>query len=116
MSLASTLNSLAYYGYPFSQCQSPKFPLESQLENGVRVLDVRLAVVNNNLIAYHGIVSQQVAFTTVLEVVQKFLNAHKTEFFAVRHPFECGLMIRSSSPPRTETLTKSFSLFIVDVY
>lgn len=77
-------HSLAYYGYPFSQCQSPRFPLEAQLNNGVRVVDIRLAVIGaETLIAYHGIISQRVAFTTVLTVIKRFLKRCPTECLVV---------------------------------
>jgi len=75
--LPGTHNSLAYRGYPISQCQSPAFPLASQLHSGVRVLDIRLAVVDSVLIAYHGTVSQRVTFSAVLDIVFTYLESEE---------------------------------------
>ena len=46
---------MAFYGWPVAQCQSIDTPLSVQLESGIRVLDIRLALVKDHLIAYHGI-------------------------------------------------------------
>lgn len=50
-----THQSTALYGWPVSQCQQPSTPLDVQLKEGIRFLDVRLAEKNGQLIAYHGI-------------------------------------------------------------
>ncbi|KAF9521184.1 hypothetical protein BS47DRAFT_1286404 [Hydnum rufescens UP504] len=68
---------LAYRGYPISQCQSPAFPLASQLRSGVRVLDIRLAVVDSVLTVYHDIVSQRVTFSAVLDIVFTYLESEE---------------------------------------
>ena len=66
---------MAFYGWPISQCQSPETPLASQLHAGIRVLDVRLAVVDSRLIAYHGITPQRTPFQDILRDVHAFLSA-----------------------------------------
>ncbi|KAF8334042.1 PLC-like phosphodiesterase [Cantharellus anzutake] len=91
--LPGTHDSVAYYGYPFSQCQSPTFPLPTQLRSGVRTLDIRLAVLpvkakdpktgkritKPTLAAFHGIISQRVFFSSILHVIKEFLAENKTE-------------------------------------
>ncbi|KAF8311301.1 PLC-like phosphodiesterase [Clavulina sp. PMI_390] len=107
--LPGTHDTLAYYGYPFSQCQSPTFPLEAQLLNGVRVLDIRLAVSANpdgsglELIGYHGIISQRVSFVTVLAVIRDFLRAH---------PSECVVMSIKREQNLSKTPTILFSQLV----
>lgn len=69
---------MALHGWPVSQCQSKSTPLEVQLQQGIRVLDVRLAIVDGRLIAYHGIYPQRVSFQQILDIVHKFLTAPPT--------------------------------------
>ncbi|KAI9056956.1 PLC-like phosphodiesterase [Trametes sanguinea] len=69
---------MAFYGWPISQCQSPYTPLQDQLHSGIRVLDVRLAVVEGRLISYHGIFPQRTPFQTILGIVHAFLIAPPT--------------------------------------
>jgi len=75
---------MAFYGWPISQCQT--VPLISQLENGIRIIDIRLAVIphpgrtrldksNPELIAYHGRWSQQTPFLAILSDVYGFLSS-----------------------------------------
>jgi len=82
---------MAFHGWPISQCQSPSTPLASQLLGGVRVIDVRLAVIPppsdtstssalnatrpQELIAYHGLWPQQTPFTAILNDVHAFLTS-----------------------------------------
>ncbi|KAL7283011.1 hypothetical protein ACG7TL_002435 [Trametes sanguinea] len=76
--LPGTHDTMAFYGWPISQCQSPYTPLQDQLHSGIRVLDVRLAVVDGRLISYHGIFPQRTPFQTILEIVHAFLTAPQT--------------------------------------
>lgn len=80
---------MAFHGWPFSQCQSPSTPLASQLLAGIRVVDVRLAVIpppshepstlnatrTQELIAYHGLWPQKTPFTAILNDIYKFLTS-----------------------------------------
>ena len=70
---------MAFYGWPISQCQSLSTPLATQLHSGIRVLDVRLAVKDNKLIAYHGISPQKASFQEILQTVHEFLTAPLTQ-------------------------------------
>ena len=60
---------MAFYGWPVSQCQSLDTPLSAQLESGIRVLDIRLSVIGNELVAYHGDVSQKAKFKEILAIL-----------------------------------------------
>ncbi|KAF8881953.1 PLC-like phosphodiesterase [Gymnopilus junonius] len=81
--------SMAFHGWPISQCQSPSTPLSSQLHNGIRVIDIRLAVIpppppmstplnttrTQELIAYHGLWPQRTPFISILNDVYTFLTS-----------------------------------------
>ncbi|KAI6164266.1 PLC-like phosphodiesterase [Pisolithus thermaeus] len=74
--LPGTHETMALYGWPISQCQS--VTLGAQLNSGIRVIDIRLAINGNRLISFHGIVSQYTAFSDVLHQLHAFLTAPST--------------------------------------
>jgi 1-phosphatidylinositol phosphodiesterase len=68
-------DSMAFYGWPFSQCQSLSTPLDIQFQSGIRVLDIRLTPVKGRLIAYHGAYPQKTPFQDILVSVHNFLTS-----------------------------------------
>lgn len=66
---------MAFYGWVLSQCQSADRPLEQQLRSGIRVIDIRLAVINEQLIAYHGAYPQRATFRSILTIIHDFLQS-----------------------------------------
>ena len=62
------------YGWPVAQCQSFGSSLSYQLQSGIRVIDIRLAVKEEGLIAFHGLVPQKVSFQQILSDVYDFLT------------------------------------------
>ncbi|KAJ7853637.1 PLC-like phosphodiesterase [Mycena olivaceomarginata] len=66
---------MAFYGWPFSQCQSLSTPLDIQFQSGIRVLDIRLTPVKGRLIAYHGAYPQKTPFQDILVSVHNFLTS-----------------------------------------
>lgn len=62
-------------------CQT--LSLTDQLNVGVRFLDIRLKLANDNLRAVHGIVDQRTNFQNIVNDVDKFLTAHPSEFLLV---------------------------------
>jgi 1-phosphatidylinositol phosphodiesterase len=66
---------MAFYGWPVSQCQSATTPLSVQLADGIRVLDIRLAIKNGWLIAYHGQYPQRATFQSILGDLHAFLTS-----------------------------------------
>jgi 1-phosphatidylinositol phosphodiesterase len=64
---------MAVHGWPFSQFQSTT--LAAQLAAGIRVIDIRLAIVDAALMAFHGKTSQRVSFQQILSVVHTFLTS-----------------------------------------
>jgi 1-phosphatidylinositol phosphodiesterase len=71
-------NSMAFYGWPISQCQALSTRLATQLQSGIRVIDIRLAVVDSRLIAYHGAYPQRTPFQEILSTIHAFLTASST--------------------------------------
>ncbi|WVR05714.1 hypothetical protein IAU60_002738 [Kwoniella sp. DSM 27419] len=91
LTLPGTHESCALYGFPFSQCQQPSTPILQQLTDGVRFLDVRLRVVDNELLMYHGPRPQRSSLTLLLTVLHEFLDKHPTETLI--------LSLKEESPP-----------------
>lgn len=78
--MTSFLISMAFYGWPFSQCQpsptaSVPNPLLTQLHRGIRALDIRLSIIDGELIAFHGPYPQRTAFTAILATLHQFLTS-----------------------------------------
>ncbi|KIY66050.1 PLC-like phosphodiesterase [Cylindrobasidium torrendii FP15055 ss-10] len=71
--LPGTHDTMALYGWPISQCQDLATPLVVQLNAGIRVLDIRMAVIKGKLIAYHGIYPQRTPFANVITTLRDFL-------------------------------------------
>ena len=80
VNMPGTHDTMALYsiGDLAGQCQSLK--LEDQLKIGVRFLDIRLQLVNNELKAVHGFVDQRDTFKNIVNTVDKFLKAHSSEY------------------------------------
>ena len=72
------MSSMAFYGWPVSQCQSVETPLPVQFANGIRMVDIRLAVKHGELIAYHGTYPQRATFQSILTDIHDFLSAPET--------------------------------------
>ncbi|RXK42450.1 hypothetical protein M231_00004 [Tremella mesenterica] len=89
--MPGTHESCALYGYPISQCQQPVTSISRQLEDGIRFLDVRLRVVGDTLLTYHGPRPQRSSFDQILNSVHTFLDAHPTETLI--------LCIKEEAPP-----------------
>ncbi|KAH8117630.1 PLC-like phosphodiesterase [Phellopilus nigrolimitatus] len=69
---------LSRRGWPIAQCQSSTTPYPVQLQSGIRAFDVRMAVVDGRLVAYHGICPQKTPFQDVLAVTRAFLTDSRT--------------------------------------
>jgi 1-phosphatidylinositol phosphodiesterase len=76
---------MSLYGWPISQCQTTA--LSTQFKDGIRVIDIRLAVIPppirgvaplgivQDLIAYHGVYPEKTPFLTILTEVYTFLTS-----------------------------------------
>ena len=70
---------MAFYGWPFSQCQSPPTSskpdaLLAQLRSGIRVVDIRLSIIGNKLITFHGPYPERTLFSDILNTFHQFLT------------------------------------------
>ena len=95
---------MAFYGWPISQCQSATTPLSVQLTDGIRILDIRLAIKNGRLVAYHGQFPLRATFQSILGDLHAFLtsptSAHeavvisiKQEDFDTNSPMEFSALV-----------------------
>lgn len=82
LSLPGTHDTMSFYGGDLVQTQS--MSLYTQLESGIRVLDIRCRHINNDFLIHHGIVYQQANFDDVLRTVTTFLQNHPTETVLMR--------------------------------
>lgn len=76
------------------QCQ--KTTIKEQLYMGVRLLDIRLRLVDDELNVVHGIVDQKLTFESVLEDINEFIEKHPSEFLI--------LSIKEDDDPKNSTL------------
>lgn len=88
ISIPGTHNSLSLYGGDIPKTQS--LNISSQLEMGIRYLDVRFKLRDNNLLAYHGPVYQYSTFNDLLFSVSSFLMSHPSETILIRVQNEDG--------------------------
>ena len=63
------------------KCQDLR--IKEQLKVGVRFLDIRLQLVNDELKVVHSFVDQGLPFESVLKDVEKFLNEYNSEFIII---------------------------------
>ncbi|KIK90731.1 hypothetical protein PAXRUDRAFT_151300 [Paxillus rubicundulus Ve08.2h10] len=76
--LPGTHETMAFYGWPISQCQSIESPLAVQLHSGIRVIDIRLSIIDDRLISYHGIIPERTPFPDILQTLHTFLTSPST--------------------------------------
>ncbi|XP_017570824.1 1-phosphatidylinositol phosphodiesterase [Pygocentrus nattereri] len=82
VTMPGTHNTMALYGGSLAQCNS--WPLASQLQAGIRFLDIRVRHIRGNLTIHHGISYQWAHFGDVLEGIASFLKQHPTETVLMR--------------------------------
>jgi len=76
--------------FGFAKCQC--WSISDQLAAGVRFLDIRCRHLKNEFHIYHGVVDQKLAFESVVQDCQEFLE---------KHPSECIVMaIKQESTPQ----------------
>lgn len=82
LSIPGTHETMSFYGGDIGQCQS--MSLATQLQSGIRVLDVRCRHMRNRFRIYHGIADQHAWFYEVLNTVVDFLEKHPSETVLMR--------------------------------
>ncbi|KIM30164.1 hypothetical protein M408DRAFT_328255 [Serendipita vermifera MAFF 305830] len=71
--LPGTHETMALYGWPFSQCQD--VTLTEQFNRGVRMVDIRIVLVKGELRAYHGATPERATFTSILSDVCAYIQS-----------------------------------------
>lgn len=83
LSIPGTHDSGALYSIfdAFGKCQS--LPISEQLTIGVRFLDIRLRLVDDELLVVHNFVDQKMNFRELLPQLTQFLQENPSEFLIV---------------------------------
>ncbi|XP_060948859.1 1-phosphatidylinositol phosphodiesterase [Limanda limanda] len=82
VTMPGTHNTMALFGGVYAECQT--WSLASQLQAGVRFLDVRVLHAKGNLTIHHGVSYQRAHFGHVLEGVADFLQEFPSETVLMR--------------------------------
>lgn len=82
LSLPGTHDTMSFYGGDIVACQTAS--LKTQLESGIRVLDIRCCEENGKFVIYHGPVYQKATFDKVLDTINMFLLYHPAETVYMR--------------------------------
>lgn len=84
--------SMALYGFPISSCQTAS--LKSQLEGGMRFLDLRFALKHGHLAAYHGIQNEYLTAEEAFGAVYDFLEERPSEtiVISIKQVRRCNLL------------------------
>lgn len=90
LSVPGTHDSGAVYSFGgvFGKCQT--LGISDQLRIGVRFFDIRLRLVDDELIVYHDFVEQKAKFADVLEELAGYLEENPSEFLIVSLKEEYG--------------------------
>lgn len=104
ISMPGSHDAMALYalGDLAGRCQS--LSLASQLEAGVRFLDIRLQNQNDTLKAVHGIVDEKEKFPSIVNTIDTFLTEHPTEF----------VIVSIKEEEKAKGGTKDFETLVVD--
>ncbi|MBK5429705.1 phosphatidylinositol-specific phospholipase C domain-containing protein [Bacillus sp. TH30] len=95
LSIPGTHNSMSRYGggglYPDDYIKTQTMDLNTQLNSGIRYLDIRLRKESNTLFrAYHGSVNQNASFSgDILDKITAFLRTNPGETVFMRVKNEC---------------------------
>jgi 1-phosphatidylinositol phosphodiesterase len=104
LSIPGTHDTMSFYGGDIVQTQS--LSLDSQLESGVRVLDIRCRHIEDIFAIHHGSVFQNAYFGDVLNIVTAFLKNHPGE----------SVLMRVSEEYNPENNTRTFDETFRDYY
>uniref|UniRef100_A0A6C0JAU1 Phosphatidylinositol-specific phospholipase C X domain-containing protein n=1 Tax=viral metagenome TaxID=1070528 RepID=A0A6C0JAU1_9ZZZZ len=95
ISIPGTHNSLALRGGCWSITQD--ISILDQMHLGIRYLDVRLKLIDNNLKVFHSVVDQCIDMDEVLKIVKSFLFKNPSEFILLSFQEE-GVLNRAEFP------------------
>ena len=67
---------------------------------GVRFLDIRIKLVENNLCVFHGIADQKLSFDEVISDVKEFIEENPSEFIFLMIRTLSSVSLRERLPTR----------------
>lgn len=82
LSIPGSHNSIAKHGLFFAECQS--WSIYDQLLSGIRYLDLRIRLKQNEIHMYHGIIYQRQSFKDVVSKIKLFLKEYSSEGVIIR--------------------------------
>lgn len=82
MSIPGTHDSCALYGGGLTECNS--WSILDQLKAGIRYLDLRLKVVHDTLLVFHGPIYQKIGLGDILKQVEEFFKENPSEAIIAR--------------------------------
>ncbi|MFE5142325.1 phosphatidylinositol-specific phospholipase C domain-containing protein [Streptomyces fagopyri] len=111
MSLPGTHDTLSLHGGDVTQTQEDygdnADTLAAQLDRGIRAIDIRVRVTDQNYFAvHHAVVYQNANFDDVLSKTQAFLTQHPSETVVMRLKAECPY----SDPSPTDCVNDGFNV------
>ncbi|XP_015271991.1 PREDICTED: 1-phosphatidylinositol phosphodiesterase-like [Gekko japonicus] len=98
ISIPGTHDTMSLFGGSNIRCQS--WPLEAQLEAGIRFLDIRCKLEEGHFLIYHVNTYQEADFSTVLKVTLSFLKRHPRETVLMRVKEELPILPDADFGPR----------------
>jgi len=98
ISLPGTHDTMSFYGGDAVQCQT--VDLMTQLNSGIRVLDIRCRHIADIFAIHHGAVFQNAFFGDVLNIITQFLNENPSETIY--------MLIQKAEHVDDEQVTRSF--------
>ena len=90
MSLPGTHDSGALHSIADVAGKCQDISIATQLDIGVRFLDLRLQLVNNEFVLVHSFVQQNLTFETVLNDLSTFIKGNSSEFIIISIKEEAG--------------------------
>ena len=90
MSLPGTHDSGALHSIADVAGKCQDISIATQLDIGVRFLDLRLQLVNNEFVLVHSFVQQNLTFETVLNDLSTFIKENSSEFIIISIKEEAG--------------------------
>ena len=109
ISMVGTHDTMAFYGGDILACQT--LPLETQLNAGIRALDIRCKDEGDVLAIYHNIQFEGVYLNDVLNTVVNFLHIHPGETVLMRMCNENGSEARIFNNVFYEGYWKSYKQY-----
>ena len=82
LSIPGTHDTMAFYGGDITRCQT--LSLSNQLNAGIRAFDIRLKLIDDELLLYHGSVYQKSNFDDVLTTIQTHFTMNNNETVIMR--------------------------------